>query len=166
MASFVYNKAAEELISGVLNLETVNGFKLMLIGSSPVYTPDNDHLVVDAGGANDPIDCELSTTNYTAGHGGSGRKVYGGGASTNVISFQTDNANNRAEILLADVTWTALGPASGGPTVVAAILIKPGASNDTTARLIAYFDITDTQVNGGDFTLNFDETDGAIRLTT
>jgi len=153
MASFVYNTAAKELLDEIyFNTDVL---KIMLVTSSYVANRDDD--VVDAGGANDAIDHELNgVSGYTRGWGGAGRK-------TAVLTHEVDKTNDRAEIDIADLTWTALGT---GATIAAAILIKEGGANDTTSRLIAYFDITDTPTNGGDITLDFDAVEGAIRLST
>lgn len=153
MASFVYNTAAQEIANSTIDLDT-NTLKVMLVTSS--YVANRDDLVVDAGGANDAVDHEISVTGYTAGWGGAGRK-------TAVVTTGVDNTNDRAEVYIADLTWTSLG---AGATIAAAILIKEGGANDTTSRLIAYFDLTDTATNGGDITLDFDAAEGAIRLST
>jgi len=152
MASFVYNTGAKELLDEIdFNTDVL---KIMLVTSSYVANRDDD--VVDAGGANDPVDHEIAVSGYTGGWGGSGRK-------TATLTHEVDKPNDRAEIDIADLTWTALGT---GATIAAAILIKEGGANDTTSRLIAYFDITDTPTNGGDITLDFDAVEGAIRLAT
>lgn len=153
MASFVYNKAAEELANGTINLLT-DTIKTMLVTSQ--YTPARTDLVVDAGGANDAADAEINVTGYTRGWNGSGRKALG----TKVIVV--DQANNRAEFSAANLTWTALGT---GATIAAMIVIKEGVSNDTTSRLIAYLDVTDTPTNGGDVAFTFDA-EGIIQFST
>jgi hypothetical protein len=153
MASFVYNKAAEELNSGTINLLT-DTIKTVLVNST--YTAARSDLVADAGGANDVVDAEINVTNYTRGWGGSGRKSL---ASKTVTVNQ---ANNRAEFDAADQTWTALG---SGATIAAMVLVKEGVSNDTTTRLIAYLDPTDVSTNGGDITFVFDST-GLINFST
>lgn len=153
MASFFYNKAAQEVMTGAIDMDS-NTLKIMLVTST--YSPNRDDDVVDAGGGSDAADAEISVTNYTPGWGGSGRK-------TVTLSATEQDASDRAVAIIGDLTWTALG---SGATIAAAILIKEGGANDTTSRLIAYFDITDTPTNGGDFTLDFDGTNGNIRFTT
>jgi len=153
MASFVYNTAAKEIADATIDLDT-NTLKVMLVTAS--YVADRDNDVVDAGGANDAVDHEINVTGYTRGWGGSGRK-------TAVVTVGVDKTNDRGEVFIADLTWTALG---AGATIAAAILIKEGVANDTTSRLIAYFDLADTATNGGDITLDFDAAEGAIRLST
>ena len=153
MPSFVYNKAAEEIATGTVNLLT-DTIKTMLVTST--YSPARTDLVVDAGGANDPVDAEINVTGYTRGYGGAGRK------SLASKTLTVDQSNNRAEFDAANLTWTALG---SGATIAAMIVIKEGASNDTTSRLIAYLDVTDTATNGGDITFTFDA-EGIIQFST
>lgn len=153
MPSFVYNKAAEELANGTIDLLT-DTIKTMLVTSQ--YSPVRTDLVVDAGGANDAVDAEINVTGYTRGWGGSGRKTLG----TKVVVV--DQANNRAEFSAANLTWTTLGT---GATIAAMVVIKEGVSNDTTSRLIAYLDVTDTPTNGGDIAFTFDA-EGIIQFST
>jgi len=153
MASFVYNKAAEELANDNINL-LADTIKTMLVTSQ--YTPSRTDLVVDAGGANDPVDAEINVTGYTRGWGGAGRKTLTG------KGVVVDQAANRAEFSAGDLTWTALGT---GATIAAMLVIKEGVSNDTTSRLIAYLDVTDTPTNGGDISFTFNA-DGIIQFST
>lgn len=153
MASFVYNKAAQEIADGTVDLLN-DTIKTMLVTST--YTPNRDDLVVDAGGANDALDAEISVSGYTGGWGGSGRKALTGKTLT------TDNTNDRAEFDADNLTWSTLGT---GATIAAMIVIKEGGANDTTSRLIAYLDVTDTPTNGGDVTFTFDA-EGIIQFST
>lgn len=155
MASFVYNEAAKEIMDGTIDLVN-DTIEVMLVNSS-YSTVDRDNKFVDEAGS-DALTGEIVATNYTGGHAGSGRKAT---ASDAIV---VDDANDRAEYDIADITWTALGNGSND-TIVAAVLIKRGATNDTDARLIAYLDIVDTTTNGGDFTLVFDA-QGLIQLGT
>lgn len=160
MASFMYNRAVKEIIDRTLDITT--GCKVMLVNST--YTPNRDNDVVDTGGANDPVDAEITATNYTRGYGGAGRK-----AAT--ITFSEQDASDRAVAIIGDLTWTALGGAVND-TITGAILIKEGGANDTTSKLIAYFDLisgtypSGIPTNGSDLTLDFDGTNGNLRFTT
>lgn len=145
MASLVYNIAKKEVMDGTLNLNT-DTLKVMLVNAT--YTPNADDDVVDAGGANDAVDAEIAATNYVGGWGGSGRKTL-----SNKV-FQEDDANDRAELHADNITWTALGGAQND-TIVGAVIVKEGVSDDTTSRLIAYIDLADTTTNGGDFTIQW-----------
>jgi len=151
--SFVYNKAAEELNNGTIDLLN-DTIKTMLVTSQ--YTAARTDLVVDAGGANDPVDAEINVTGYTRGWGGSGRKDLTG------KGVVVDQAGNRAEFSAGNLTWTALGT---GATIAAMLIIKEGVSNDTTSRLIAYLDVTNTPTNGGDVSFTFNS-DGIIQFST
>lgn len=153
MASFVYNKAAQELADGTIDLLT-DTITMMLVTSQ--YSAARSDLVVDAGGANDALDAEISVSGYTGGWGGSGRKAL---ASKTVV---VDQANNRAEFSAANPTWTSLGT---GATIAAMLLVKEGVSNDTTSRLIAYLDVTDTPTNGGNVGFTFDA-EGILQFST
>lgn len=143
MASGWYGTGLKEFLDGTTDIDAASALRIMLVKSGYTFNPDD--LVVDAGGANDPLDHELTVSGYTGGHGGAGRK-------TPTVTLQYTAGSNRVDIAFSDQTWTALGT---GETIAAAILIKPGASDDTTARLIAYWDVTDTPTNGGDITLDF-----------
>jgi hypothetical protein len=153
VASFVYNKAAQEMADGTIDLLT-DTIKTMLVTSQ--YSAARTDLVVDNGGANDPVDAEINVTGYTRGWGGAGRKSL---ASKSVV---VDQSNNRAEFSAGNLTWTALGT---GATIAAMVLVKEGVSNDTTSRLIAYLDVTDTPTNGGDIAFTFDA-EGIIQFST
>jgi hypothetical protein len=153
MASFVYNKAAEELANGTIDL-LADTIKVMLVTSQ--YTAARTDLVVDAGGANDPVDAEINVSGYTRGWNQSGRKSLASKA------IAVDQANNRAEFSAGNLTWTTLG---SGATIAAQILIKEGVSNDTTSRLIAYLDVTDTPTNGGDIAFTYNA-EGIIQFST
>lgn len=153
MPSFVYNKAAQEMADGTIDLLT-DTIKTMLVTSQ--YSPARTDLVVDAGGANDPVDAEINVTGYTRGWNGAGRKAL---ASKTVV---VDQANNRAEFSAGNLTWTSLG---SGATIAAMVLVKEGVSNDTTSRLIAYLDVTDTPTNGGNIAFTFDA-EGIIQFST
>ncbi len=155
MASGFYNQALVDILTGSIDMDS-NTLKIMLVDTG--YTYDPDHQVIDNGAndATDPSHNEIVATNYTGGFGGAGRK-------TATLTVSKQDANNRAIITIGDLTWTSLGGATND-TVGGAILIKE-ITNDTSSRLIAFFDLTDTPTNGGDFTLDFDGTNGNLRFT-
>lgn len=153
MATFVLNKAATDIADGSIDLLT-DTLKVMLVKSGYVANRDDD--VVDAGGANDALDHEISVSGYVGGWGGAGRKTL---LSKTVAE---DDANDRAVFDCADPSaWTLVT----GETIAAAVVIKEGGANDTTSRLIAYLDIADTPTNGGTFTLVIDSA-GVIHFST
>jgi hypothetical protein len=140
MANFFYNRAARKIADGTIALST-DTLKVMLVTS--VYTPNRDHDFVDAGGASDPIDAELSGTGYVGGLGGAGRKTL------TTKTFSEDDANDRGEMDCDDITWTAINAG----TAAAAIVIREGGS-DAASELIAYIDSGFPKTtNGGDLTL-------------
>ncbi len=153
MATFIYNQAAADILSGTLNLATRSGLsklKIMLVNAG--YTPNKDHTVVDNGGndASDPSFNEIVATNYTSGYGGAGRLAV-------TATFGVDNGNDRAAAALSQPTWTTLGGATND-TIRGAILFDEGAS-DAASRLIAFFDLpgggSGILTNGSDFLLQF-----------
>jgi len=144
MASMVMNRAVKEGADGTWAYLT-STIKMMLVATATPYTPNVDHDFVDAGGANDPLDAELSVSGYTGGFGGAGRKSLASKTITEV------DGSDRAEFSSAGLTWTAL---VAGQTIAAGILIFETGGADTASRLIAYCDVTDTPTNGGDVTIN------------
>jgi hypothetical protein len=146
MASGFYNQGLLDIANGTIDLDTTT-LKIMLVDNTYVYNPD--HTVVDNGAndTSDPSYCEISATNYTGGYGGGGRK-------TATITGQVNNTSNRADFAIADLTWTALGGATND-TVGGAILVRETGGADTSARLVAFFDLTDTPTNGSDILLDF-----------
>ncbi len=157
MASFMYNQALTDILTGAIDLDT-DVLKIMLVGSAnTVYVPNPDHTVVDnaANDATDPSFCEVSATNYVGAFAGAGRKVA-------TATIEKQDASDRAVVKITDLTWTAIGGVSND-TITGAILIKENTA-DTDSRLIAFFDIANTTSNGSDFTLDFDEVNGNIQF--
>ena len=153
MASIVYNRAKKEIMDGTIDL-LADTIKAMLVTSSYVANPDHDF--VDAGGANDPVDHELSGTGYAAGYAGAGRKTLASKTATE------DDANNRAEFGAANLAWTAINAG----TAAAVIIFKNGVSDDTTSKLIAYIDSGGFPIttNGGDLNVTWN-VEGILQLT-
>jgi hypothetical protein len=146
LANVVYNRFKKRVLDGNISLSS-DTLKVMLVTST--YTPDPDHDFVDAGGGSDPLDAEIAVTGYTGGWSGSGRKTL---ASK---TFTESDSTNEAYMDAADLTWVGL---AAGATIVGAILIKEGVSDDTTSELLVYFDITDTATDGNDITLQWHAT--------
>lgn len=150
--SFVTNRAMKRILSRELDITT--GCKVMFCTTGLTADQDTDFV---GSGAGSPGATEITATNYTRGFGGAGRK----GATT---TFAEQDANNRAIVLVGDITWTALGGAVND-TVGFACLVKE-VSSDADSELIAVFDLTDTPTNGSDFSLDFDGTNGNLRFST
>lgn len=143
MASYITNycKAAIAGKAPAIDLDS-DTLKIVLLKTLAGDTVDLD-FIGDFTGAG----CvEANPTNYTGGFGGGGRK-------TATVAITSSDANDRAEITIGSLTWTALGGASNN-TIVAALLVKE-ITNDAASPVIAVFDLTDTPTNGGDFTLTW-----------
>lgn len=156
MADFLYNTGSNDLWDTTQPIDMiVDTIKVMLCTSSYVANRDDD--VVDAAGANDPIDHELTGTGYVAGHGNSGRKTL---ASKTIT---VDKANDRTEFDAADIVWTAIDAGIASQ----ALVIKEGAVNDTTSRLITHIDSGGfpKTTNGGDLTITWNA-EGIFQLRT
>lgn len=147
MADFLYNTGSKEIHDATIAVLT-DTLKVMLVAVG--YVADRDDDVVDAGGANDPVDEEYDGTGYTGGWGGSGRKAL---ASKTIT---VDKANDRSDFDAADVTFSAIGPAGGNGDPTQLLTIKEGGSDDTTSRLICHSDFSVT-TNGGDVTAQIND---------
>jgi hypothetical protein len=101
MADHLYNTGAKEIADGTIVFSSAT-LKAMLVASG--YSANKDDDVVDASGANDPVDHEITGTGYTSGWGGSGRKTL---ASKTVTVNKT---NDRTEFDCADITWSMTFP--------------------------------------------------------
>lgn len=152
MADFAYNTGSMELWDGTIDILTAT-VKIFPVGVS--YVADRDDDVVDAAGANDPIDHEYTGPGYTGGWGGSGRKAL----ASKTITI--DKANDRSDFDAADVTWTAIGPGTGEEPAQL-VTVKEGGADDTTSRLIVHSDFSVT-TNGGDVTSQIAD---LLRLST
>jgi hypothetical protein len=139
MANTAYLSADKQMVEEYIAAHT---FKVMLCNSD--YTPDNEHDFVDAGGASDPLDAEISLTGYAGGWGGSGRKTAG-------FTVTEDAANNRIAIVLDDITWTSV---AAGDTILNAILIIEGTSDDTDSQLVRAWAVADGATSGSDVVLS------------
>jgi len=143
MADLTYNLGRTDLADATYDFIT-QVIKGMLVTSSYVANKDNNF--VDDGGANDPIDHELSGTGYVAGFAGSGRKTLS-------MSVVEDDANDRAEITFTAITWTAINAGTA-----AALIMYNHITGDTASTLIAYNDSGGWPIvtNGGDLTVTPD----------
>ena len=156
MADFPYNRGSGDFADTLQPVDfIVDVIRVALVTSS--YVANRDDLLLDAGGANDIIDHELSGTGYVAGHGNSGRKTL---ASK---TFTVDQANDRSEMDAADVVWTAID--AGTPSQ--AIVHAEGSADDTTARPLSHIDSGGFPIvtNGGDMTIQW-SAEGIMQLST
>jgi len=143
MASGAFNRGIRDLLNGTTDFLT-DTIKALLLGTATAYTYNPDHDFLDAGGANDPTDSELTgVSGYTRGFGNAGRKTL---ASKTVTE---NDSNNRVEFDCADPAWTGLG---AGDTIAAAVIARE-VTDDAASVMFAYLDPTDTPTNGSDITL-------------
>lgn len=154
MANVVYNRGKRRLAAGLW--EGTGVIRVMLAQALPTTagadeSPDLNFvsdLTALAGFA------ELATTNY----------------ARQDVTTRTVTENDTADSVdfdAADNVWNALGPATGGPTIVAAYLYERVGVDDTTPaddNLIMKLDPADLTVNGGSVTLQYAAA-GAARLT-
>ena len=151
MANFCFNYGSMALWDGTFDILTDADFKVMLVKAE--YVEDRDDQYIDDGGANDPIDEEISGgTGYTGGWGGSGRKVL----ASKTITI--DLGNDRSDFDAADITWTAIDTT----TEPASLLVVEETTNDAASLLISHHDFV-AVTNGGDLTATIAD---LIRLST
>lgn len=135
MANAVYNKGLEELGKALTDLDG-SDLRVLLVQSS--YTFNADHLFVDNGDANDPQSHEVSVSGYS-------RQTLANKVVTR------DDANDFTYLDADDAVYTAL---VAGQTIGGAILFRH-TGTDTTAPLIAFYDLVDTATNGGNVTVQW-----------
>lgn len=130
------------MANGSLDLDTSTvGILLLRTTAAGAFDPDLDTVtaLLAVGSV-----LEANFTNYA-------RKT---GLTATVTE---DDANNRANVDLANQTWTAAGGAANN-TPVAAVVFQDGAG-DGTRYLISYHDTNFGSVatNGGDYTINISD---------
>lgn len=135
MANGVYNKGKAQIANGGTDLDT-SDLRLMLVNSGYTFNPD--HNFIDNAGAGDPIDQEISVSGYS-------RQTL-----ANKVVTQ-DDTNDFAYLDADDVVFTAL---AAGQTIGGAILFRH-TGTDTTAPVIAFYDLVDTATNGGNVTIQW-----------
>lgn len=158
MASFISNRFKYELASGKINWAASAQFKAILCYTTFSGTNDDDN-VGDLS-----VLGEVTGTGYSPGYGSTGRKAITG-------TIEQDETNNRAILKIADLTWTGIDV---GATSCAGVLIyMHGISStggtvtsDANAPIVAWLEFTAAKrTNGEDFTVNFDQTNGAITIS-
>jgi hypothetical protein len=128
MASNWYNNGLLKVVDGTIDL-VADTIRVLLVDASYTFDAAAHVHVSDITG-------EIATTAYV-------RKDLAGkavSAVANVVSFLADN-----------VTWTAIGPPTAGPTAAKCIVYK-FVTNDAGSLLIAAIDFPDQTFNGSDFT--------------
>lgn len=148
MASIIYNRAKSGFADGTIDWDT-GTIRIALLKAYGTENPDQDFVSEVIDGTNN---IEVATSpNYV-------RK-------TLTATVTTDDANDRAVLDASDVTWTAVG--DGTESAVAAVVYLQVGGDDATPAddiVICTIDLTDTVLNGGDFTIQF-SADGLITLS-
>lgn len=139
---FVYNRGMFDSGSG--NIWGTMDARALLVGTG--YVPNRDHDFVA-----DVVASEISTSGYA-------RQTLTGEVLT------LDDTNDRVLNDADDAVWTSLGPSSGGPSVLAAIVYR-NTGADATSPLWFYMDGTTTTVNGSNFTYQWASTGLAIQTS-
>lgn len=172
MASFVYTTAKKKAGDGTLDWDAADvaatgtpsagataaagPFRLALLSATTTGAQNADHTTV--GGVLDGTNnIEMSTTNYS-------RKQ----VTTRTVTEKTTTAGDTSSTIFldaGDLTWTAIG--DGTKSAVAALVFKQATAGEdlNTADVPLFFvDLTDTVLNGGDFTISW-SADGIITLS-
>lgn len=146
MADLVYNKGLEEIAKALSDLDG-SDLRVMLVKST--YTPSKDHLFVDDGTVDDPASHEISVAGYS-------RQALASKAVTR------DDANDMAYL---DADDPAFGSLVAGQTIGGMVLFRH-TGVDTTAPLIAFYDLADTPTNGSPISVAFaaPASGGALKL--
>lgn len=133
MSSGVYNRGKK-----ILSARGWDAARLRVALTTSSYTPDNAH------------DTMADITNELSG-GSYARQV------VTQVAAAEDDANDRAVLDAADVTFPTLGLAAGSPKY--AILYVEGGGTDATRDLIAWVDLgTPITPDGSDVILRWDAT--------
>lgn len=103
---------------------------------------------------------EYDGSNYTGGHGGSGRK-------TLTVSVTRDDTNDEIELQISGstTTWTNIGASTPGTRSIQGILIAiEGSASDATAYPIKFEEFASPIVPAGDYVHTWN-TEGPIKLS-
>ncbi len=132
MPNLMYNSGKMELTTNT----SWTGSVIQIALVSSTYSENADH-----NSLTDITASELQTTNYVR--------------ITLASRTQTeDDTNDWVSFDAADPTWTSLGPPTNGATVHGAVIFRSGSTSGTSP-LICFLDLTNTQVNGSNVTINF-----------
>jgi hypothetical protein len=142
MASHVYDNTTLKLSDGTVTWGS-STIKVALVNTSYVFSTSHTSM--------SDITHELSGTGYS-------RKTLSGKTTT------LDSTNHRTILSASNVTWTAI--TAGGDTAAAAVVFEDPGTGDANCILLGYIDLSPhTVLNGGDFTVAWDSTNGIMDLT-
>jgi hypothetical protein len=128
MANAVFNKGLEEIAKALTDLDG-SDLRVLLVKST--YTFNKDHLTVDDGSANDPASHELTV----------------GGYARQALANKTVTRDDTNDFAYLDADDVPFGALATGETIGGVVLFRH-TGTDTTAPLIAFYDVTDTPTNG------------------
>jgi len=158
MANFLYNTAKMRICAGSTGeIDLIaNTIKVMALEDDTGETKDDEFIgdIITTHGA-----VEVTSTGYTGGFGGAGRKTLG------TKAWAVNQSTDLAWFDCADVTWTAISRAAA-ESWVALVLIKEG-SDDTDSPVIGHIDTAiglPLIPNGSNITLTIDVA-GIIQIT-
>lgn len=157
MSNFWYNTGKLRMWAGATGLVDLiaDTIKVMAMQADAGESTDYEFIgaMITGGGV------EVTSTGYTGGFGGAGRKTL---ASK---TLAVDQTNDRAEFDCADVTWTAISQA-GSEQWVALNIVKE-VTSDALSPLLVHID-TATGLpltpNGSDITLTINA-EGLLHIT-
>ncbi len=132
----MFNRGMFHLVAGGGDMDwTTADVDYLLVDDTYVFDPDDNFV-------SDLVADELSTTNYLRQN--SGTKTIVEDDAADQVEFDDGT----------DFTISALGPASAGPTIGGCVVFENSGS-DATNTLINFVDLTNTTVNGSDFTIQW-----------
>lgn len=155
MAEFWYNTAKMRLIKGSTGeIDIINDTIVIMALMTDSEEADNEFVVdiIGNGGA------EVDSTGYVGGFEGADRLTIGS------LAITVDEANDRAEIDCADITWPAIARAAAEEWV--AFLVAKEITSDAASPLIAHLEPTGVPLtpNGSDIKITIDE-QGLLQIT-
>jgi len=155
MAEFWYNTAKMRLIAGSTGeVDIINDTIIILALETDLEEADNEFVDTVLGGAG----VEVTSTGYTGGFEGADRLTIAS------LAIAVDEANDRAEIDCADITWTAISQAAAETWV--AFLVAKELTSDAASPLIAHLEPTGVPLtpNGSDIKITIDA-EGLLQIT-
>jgi hypothetical protein len=136
MADFVFNIAKGAAAEKVRDSATVVGVMVLKTAASDATLKDFDTLAAILGGTS----VEADFTNYARKTG-------------LTATLTVDDTNDRADIDLADQTWTSAGGATNNTTAKLIVYYEESAADSGRVPLTAHDFVATT--NGGDLTAQF-----------
>jgi len=130
MANGIYNQGLEEFAKALTDLST-DDIRVLLVQST--YTFDPTHSFIDNGDANDPQSHEVSVSGYAR-------------VALTTETVTRNDTDDYVSFTADDITFATL---AAGQTVGGMVVFRH-TGTDTTAPLLAFFDLANTPTDGGD----------------